>query len=285
MAATGIAATRIRVARVVPRHAQVFAALAELRGRPNDEAELVDQVHAEEWIRVLGRNGDWAYIQVDEDHYFGWIKARHVSELPGPLHGRVIAPLLAPIYDEPDAASPVVGHLPAGTVVATKQWPCPEGPWVGFHGSLGDEQDRKVVGARVYSGYISLDDVADPAGYPSRAPTPDDLIATAEAFLGVPYLWGGTSALGIDCSGFVQQVYRLNGIRLDRDADQQAMEGRSVEVPERGDLVFFGRTRVTHVGIARDASTMLNALGGKRVQVDDIDGIGVGVLAIRRYLP
>ena len=116
-------------------------------------------------------------------------------------------------------------------------------------------------------------------------PTADDLIGTAEGFVGVPYLWGGTTALGMDCSGFVQQVYRLNGVRLDRDAHQQAVEGRPVDVPARGDLVFFGKDSVTHVGIAVDERSFLSSPeAGKKVQLDALGG-GRNVLAIRRYLP
>src|SRR5439155_1420023 len=72
-----------------------------------------------------------------------------------------------------------------------------------------------------------------------RYPTAADYLKTAESFIGVPYLWGGTTALGLDCSGFVQQVYRLNGVALPRDADQQAVLGRKVEVARAGDLMFF----------------------------------------------
>jgi cell wall-associated NlpC family hydrolase len=284
VAATGLTATRTRVARVVPPIAMVFAAVADMRATPSDDAELVDQLHHKERVRVLGRSGEWAYVQADEDHYFGWVSSSAVTELPGALHGRVVASLLAPVYDEPDPASEIVGHLPVGTIVPTTQSPCVDGPWLGFHGSISEEQDRKAVGPRVYSGYISLDDVVDPADLPWRPPTPDDLIATAQAFIGVPYLWGGTTALGMDCSGFVQQVYRLNGVRLDRDADQQAVEGRPVDVPARGDLIFFGQGSVTHVGIAVDERSFLNAPeAGQKVQLDELGG-GRNVLAIRRYL-
>ena len=80
----------------------------------------------------------------------------------------------------------------------------------------------------------------DSCGTAQRYPTPDDIIATAESFIGVPYLWGGTSAHGIDCSGLTQRVYFLNGVGLDRDADQQALGGRPVDVARPGDLFFFG---------------------------------------------
>jgi gamma-D-glutamyl-L-lysine dipeptidyl-peptidase len=98
--------------------------------------------------------------------------------------------------------------------------------------------------------------------------TPERIVATAKRFLGVPYLWGGTSSKGMDCSGFTKTVYYLNGVLLPRDADQQAAVGDSVDVPaghmdlKPGDLLFFGSharegkpERVTHVAIS---------LGGRR---------------------
>lgn len=285
MAATGVA-TRIRVARVVPRHATVFAAVADVRATPNDDAELVDQLHFREWVRILGRNDEWAYVQSDEDHYFGWTRSRSLSELPGTPHGRVVASLLAPIYDEPDVSSKVVGVLPAGTTLPTRQAPCVDGPWLGIHGWISPEQQENVHGPRSYSGYLWLEDAVDPADFPDRPPTADDLIATAEAFLGVPYLWGGTTALGLDCSGYVQQVYRLNGIRLDRDAHQQAMEGRAVEVPAAGDLIFFGKDAVTHVALATGERTFLSAPeAGRKVERGELPAAGRNVRAMRRYLP
>jgi cell wall-associated NlpC family hydrolase len=262
----------------------VFAALADLRATPSDDAELVDQVHLQEWLRILGRRDEWAYVQVEDDHYFGWIRSRSVSELPGTPHGRVVASLLAPIYDAADKSSKIVGALPAGTVLPTSQAPCVEGPWIGIHGWVSAEQDRNVRGPRVYSGYLSLEDAIDPAEFPDRPPTPDDLLATAEAFLGAPYLWGGTTALGMDCSGFVQQVYRLNGIRLDRDADQQATEGRQVESPRAGDLIFFGEPRITHVALATGERSFLHApQSGGAVERSELSPQRVPK-TIRRYL-
>ena len=83
----------------------------------------------------------------------------------------------------------------------------------------------------------------------------------------------------------MQQVYRLNGIRLDRDAHQQAMEGRSVDVPAAGDLIFFGTDRVTHVGLAVNEHTFINApQAGAKVRQDELPA-GRNILAIRRYLP
>jgi cell wall-associated NlpC family hydrolase len=249
----------------------VTAPIADLRASPDPAAELVDQVHYHEQPRVLGSRDGWHFVQA-EDHYFGWIVAEAIRVVPALPQWRVVSVALAPVRRDPDASSPAIGSLAAGSPLSLT-YPSPEGPWA-----------RAELNTTV--GYVSLDDTVVIADLPHRSPTPDDLIATAEAFLDVPYLWGGTTALGIDCSGYVQQVYRLNGVRLDRDAHQQAVEGRPVDVPARGDLIFFGESDVTHVGIALDERTFLNAPeAGKKVQLDDLVGDGRNVLAVRRYLP
>ena len=100
-----------------------------------------------------------------------------------------------------------------------------------------------------------------------RTDTPETILATARRFFGVPYFWGGTSAKGMDCSGFTKTVFFLNGVLLPRDASQQVFVGEPVDTTggidlRPGDLLFFGfrataerKERVTHVGIS---------LGGKR---------------------
>jgi hypothetical protein len=146
-----------------------------------------------------------------------------------------------------------------------------------------DESDSPFVA--VDGRWVDTDDITLVAEIPHRYPTPDDLIATAEAFLGVPYLWGGTSAHGIDCSGLTQRVYLLNGVGLDRDADQQALGGRPVEVARPGDLFFFGKDRVTHTAIATGERTFIHApQSGKTVQRGELSDMSP-LRATRRYLP
>ena len=96
----------------------------------------------------------------------------------------------------------------------------------------------------------------------SRNPTPENIVATAKQFIGFPYMWGGTSIKGMDCSGFTKTSYYLNGIILERDASQQALTGEDVDISKNfdnlktGDLLFFGskatadkKERITHVGM------------------------------------
>jgi cell wall-associated NlpC family hydrolase len=123
-------------------------------------------------------------------------------------------------------------------------------------------------------------------------PTPEVLLATARRFLGVPYLWGGCSPLGLDCSGFVQLVFRLHGMRLPRDAHQQAEKGSPVpmEAAAAGDAVFFGAAkdlgRVVHVGLSMGGEAFIHAAGSDQVRVNRLSDTPYAgrLVAVRRFL-
>src|SRR5437867_592780 len=109
-----------------------------------------------------------------------------------------------------------------------------------------------------------------PPDAPEGALDADAVLATAQRFLGVPYLWGGCTPAGIDCSGFVQLVFGLHGICIDRDTTEQVQQGHAVafDALEPGDLVFFGPSgpaseRVTHVGMMHDRHGFIHARGGQ----------------------
>ena len=104
------------------------------------------------------------------------------------------------------------------------------------------------------------------------------MIKTAFSYLNAPYLWGGKTPFGIDCSGFSQMVYKLNGIQLKRDASQQAKQGATlsfIEESEPGDLAFFDNKEgaITHVGILLQDHRIIHAHG--KVRIDLIDQTGI----------
>jgi hypothetical protein len=251
-----------RVAMVRPPTARVTAALADLHAKPDDASELVDQAHVGEVVTVLGESADWGYVQ-GVDQYFGWLRRQLIRKDSHPSRQIVVAVLSAPLRLQPDAAGEVIGAVDAGVggYDFTRGW------------------------MRCAGGWVDVTDTVPNDKLPQRYPTPADLIATAESFIGVPYLWGGTSAHGIDCSGLTQRVYFLNGVGLARDADQQALGGRPVDVARPGDLFFFGAERVTHTAIATGERTFIHApQSGKSVQRGDLADMS-RLRAIRRYLP
>jgi len=271
---------------VWPQVAIVQRDLADLRAAPSGDSELVDQAQYGENVRVLGESDRWRYVQ-GADQYFGWVTLDDLAVLTGYAERFVVAVLLADVRDAPHRDASVIARLPTGTSVpaivasmepadGTRQrvpYAHPEG-WRETH-----------LGPGWLTGYVALSDLVDVRQLPHRYPTADDYLETAESFIGVPYLWGGTTALGLDCSGFVQQVYRLNGVALPRDADQQAMLGRKVEEARAGDLMFFGADSVTHVALATSATEFVHApMKGGVVEHSRL-GPDRKLRVIRRYLP
>jgi cell wall-associated NlpC family hydrolase len=255
-----------RVAMVWPPRATVSRGLTPLRGAADDGAELVDEAQYGELMTCLGTQGEWTYVQ-GPDLYFGWIRTTDLMPYGTP-QAVVIGVPLAPVYPSASADASVVDEIPAGAPIVFRE---PAGDWW----RIGVHPDR----------YVRVEHTVAVATLPQRFPTADDLLATAESFFGVPYLWGGTSTHGIDCSGFTQRVYRLNGVGLDRDADQQALGGRPVDVACPGDLFFFGKDRVTHTAIATGERTFIHAPeSGKIVQRGELTD-PERLRAIRRYLP
>ena len=270
---------------VWPNVAIVQRDIADLRAAPSGKSELVDQAHYGENLAVLGESDDWRYVQ-GPDQYFGWLPLDDLAMLTGYAERFVVAILLADVRGAPRADAEVIARLPAGTSVPAIL--------AGIEQSDGTYQSipydhpegwRETHLTRWRTGYVALPDLVDVRELPHGYPTADDYLKTAESFIGVPYLWGGTTALGLDCSGFVQQVYRLNGVALPRDADQQAMLGRKVEEARAGDLMFFGADSVTHVALATNATEFIHApMNGGVVERGRLGG-DRKLLGIRRYLP
>jgi hypothetical protein len=250
---------------VRPPQGIVRRGIVPLRARPNDSSELVDEAQYGELMTRLAEDGEWSYVQ-GRDLYTGWIRTAVLSELRDLPEVSIVIVPLAKVRTGAAESAEVVDELPAG---ASIQGGVPREGWL----TLAADHHIRMI------------DLVFMSAIPSRFPTPDDLVATAEAFIGVPYLWGGTSALGIDCSGLTQRVYFLNGVGLARDADQQALGGRPVDVARPGDLFFFGAERVTHTAIATGERTFIHApQSGKSVQRGDLADMS-RLRAIRRYLP
>jgi cell wall-associated NlpC family hydrolase len=271
---------------VWPDVAIVRRDLADLRAAPSRDSELVDQAHYGENVAVLGESGAWRYVQ-GPDQYFGWVTLDDLALLTGYAERFVVAVLLADVRDAPRAGASVIARLPAGTsvpaIVASMEQADGTRQRVPYDHPDGFRETH--LGPGWLTGYVALSDLVDLRQLPHRDPTADDYLKTAESFIGVPYLWGGTTALGLDCSGFVQQVYRLNGVALPRDADQQAMLGRKVEKARAGDLMFFGEESVTHVALATSATEFIHApMKGGVVEHSRL-GPERKLRVIRRYLP
>lgn len=239
-------------------YAMVRISVANLRRNPGHTHELVDQVVLGTRLKLLKRQGGWYYGQTPYG-YLGWITGASLairdhkgikewkrSDL------RQIGAIVSSIRENPDETSRVVNDATMGGTVRLIE----KGTRYS-HVELPD-------GRRGYipAGHLKEHVVADIW----EAPDGSKIVETAMQLHGIPYLWGGNSTKGFDCSGFTQTVYRAHAYQLPRDASQQVNTGEEI-VPdenftnlEPGDLIFFGpENRITHVGISLGGPQFIHA--------------------------
>jgi hypothetical protein len=204
---------------------------AVLRGAPSVDTDQTSELLFGEGFALLDLTGGWAWGYCLADHYVGYLAADALGAPIAPTH-RVRASE-ALLHSAPDAASGGSAVLPRGALVMGEA----EGEWLA-----------------TAHGYLPL------AALLEADAAEKDAAAIAEDMVGAPYLWGGRTAAGIDCSGLVQLAWASAGVQLPRDSDLQlASLGADKDVDpaalQRGDLVFF----TGHVGIMADASNIIHA--------------------------
>ncbi len=252
----------------------VTVSVGNVRRRPEHASELVTQVLLGEVVRLLEKEGDWYHVQCP-DRYLGWIDgdalvaadARATDEWES-SDRLIVTRQFDLLRSNPDTAAALVCDLVAGDILRLV---AARGPW--FEAALADGRHGFVEG-RATTRYETW--------RVSRKLNPENIETAARSFMGVPYLWGGTSAKGFDCSGFVKTVFALNGTRIERDADQQARGGEEIdpganfENLRRGDLLFFGRKatadkreRIVHVAIYLADRNFIHCSG--RVRISSLD--------------
>jgi cell wall-associated NlpC family hydrolase len=275
----------------------VRVSVANVRANPAHGAEMVTQTLMGWPVRVLKRQGGWNLVHTEPDGYLGWIEDLQLARVNGDTRQAwgaaprvVVTATHAIARSQPDPAAEPVTDLVLANVLksigASSEW---------RHVELPD-------GRRAF---VPQGAVQDYAGWKSaRQARPDAIAQTASRFMGVPYLWGGTSANGFDCSGFAKTVFHLHGIDLPRDTDQQARMGAPVPIDHEftalrtGDLLFFGtaatpdrKERVSHVGVHVGNREFVHASGlVRRNSLDPAspmydEGLRKRLLHIRRVLP
>lgn len=227
-------------------------AIIPLRAEPSDRSEIVSQVLFGEHFQVLQTEKQWAKIRLQFDDYEGWIDVKQYL------------PILAEQYEQLSQDAIVLNSDLVEYITSPNNllMPIPLGASLSFL----NHSEINTLGLTFEGMRIS--------GVKPKS----NLINTAFMYLNAPYLWGGKTPFGIDCSGFTQMVYKLNGYALKRDASQQAAEGEAlsfIEESEPGDLAFFDNEegKIIHVGIIMDNNYIIHSSG--KVRVDRLDHLGI----------
>jgi cell wall-associated NlpC family hydrolase len=216
---------------------RVVAPIAPLKRAPDVEAPLDSEALYGEAAVVYEERGDWRWVQLARDGYVGWLPAASLGPTKTPTHK--VATLRTHAYPGPSIKRPPRFALSLGALVAVEK----------------SDGDFAVTGDGVflYAKHLAPIEARE-----------DDFVAVAERFVETPYLWGGRTSEGIDCSGLAQTALAAAGIAAPRDSDmQEAALGQTLPIDEtlahlrRGDLAFWKG----HVGIMRDAATLLHANG------------------------
>jgi len=233
--------------------------IVPLRAEASDKSEQVSQILFGEVFEILEWKDNWVKIVTSLDNYPGWIGRLQFTMLghlaykkfrqtPPPLTFRAVTQAWKIVNNS-------IYYLPMGSSLAFLE---------GTTCFIGEER-FEIIG---------------------EIGETDNLAVTAMSFLNVPYMWGGRTHFGIDCSGFSQAVFRLQGINLLRDTSLQVEQGyaiNSLHDTKLGDLAFFDNTEgnVVHVGIMLNNEKIIHASG--RVKIDKIDEKGIYSEELKRY--
>ena len=223
-----------------------------LRNENNDRCEMVSQVLFGEHFEVLGQNKQWSKVKLHYDEYIGWIDTKQFQEI-----SKVDFEILS--KEELKFNLDLVQF-----VTNDKNLFLPI--------TLGASLSFLNIDT------INVDKFTFDGAQISQIKPKTSLIETALLYLNAPYLWGGKTPFGVDCSGFTQMVYKLNGYKLLRDASQQAGQGEVlsfIEESEPGDLAFFDNDegKIIHVGILLENNCIIHASG--KVRIDRLDHLGI----------
>lgn len=251
----------------------ISVGLADIHSEPSPSSERVTQALMNTPAIAATIAGEWTYITLPD--YTGWIRTAALGEpvakgfckvgasCSSPLEiVAVVTATHTPLY------SNATGDETNGTIYLSTALPLLD---------ITHPQRLQVALPDEHTAWLARADVSIRQGTDTYPRTPLDTVTTyAREFLGRPYLWGGTSWEGLDCSGFVQLCYRMGGDLLPRDADQQhdfLTRTVSRDEMEEGDLIFFGSKAITHVALALNHQEYIHAEGQnyQRVLINSFD--------------
>lgn len=223
--------------------------VAPVRAEASDTAEIVTQLLFGDDVEILEKGQPWIKIRFNRDNYEGWMDFKQLAYLTNDEYKKIAE--ATPVFVK-DALLPIKGPRGRQNIMLGSALPNLKG------------RDM-VIGQEIYT----LEQEPNQAEF--------TLLDTAMGYLNTPYLWGGKSIFGIDCSGLTQNCFRVHGVLLPRDASQQVLEGKDIAFEDRqpGDVPFFinAKGNVHHVGILTTKDQILHAAGCVRLDPFDEKGI------------
>ncbi len=238
----------------------ISKSLAAIRREPSETSEMVNQMLFGETFDIVERYKGWLRIIGHFDEYYGWLDFRLTSNME---HDHILASmkLASTLFKAKEVDSELTVNL------------CPGSALHGFENGLFHCGNTKYT--QIENPFVEI---------PDNKPAIVEQIA--KSYLNSPYLWGGRSPYGIDCSGLTQVVYKIAEVNLPRDASQQALIGGTVEFIDHvkpGDLAFFDNEdgAITHVGILLGNGQIIHSSGF--VRIDKFDHQGIFNLQTNQY--
>jgi hypothetical protein len=226
--------------------------IVPIRSEASDKSEMVSQLLFGDTFKITESTSKWTKIQTTFDTYEGWIDTKQFQKITENQY-------LLLEKSETVLNGELIDFI---SYDSNQLMPIPLGSSLHF-------LDVNEINTSNFQ-FEGLKE----CGIKSK----DNILKTAYLYLNAPYLWGGKTPFGIDCSGFTQMVYKLNGYKLSRDASQQAIQGEAlsfIEESEPGDLAFFDNDEgnIIHVGIMMENNYIIHASG--KVRIDRIDHLGI----------
>ncbi len=262
--------------KTAPRaYAVVSQSVCPIYREPDSASMLDTQALLNQRLQILGRSGAFYRVRVP-DGYTGYAPISALGEAaPDAQAGEILLTVKKTVAPLTDENGTVLLQAPMGAQFHAKQ------PQQGyFTVQLPGGKSARLARADVQTGTL-------------RFQGGENIVESAKLFLGTPYLWGGVSAKGIDCSGLTYLCYRMNGLTLPRDSRPQFQEGQEVALAEAqpGDLLFFaaekGGMQVTHTGIFMGKEQFIHSsISGKGVAVSNLSDFGYRekLVSVRRYI-
>ena len=231
----------------------ITLSVVPMRADQSERSEMISQLLFGEQVEVLQESRPWLKVRNVSDGYEGWVDIKMVDQTAANTNNSEKRILAKPLIMVRKFGEGLCFFLSAGSVI---------GPISDNRFKLGSDWFELLESSDLFI----------------RDASQSNLMAVAIQFLNTPYLWGGKSIFGVDCSGLVQVVYSICGVQLPRDASQQIAVGKpldSLDKVQEGDLAFFSNSEgdVTHVGILLSSTEIIHASG--YVKIDRIDKQGI----------